>query len=878
MINKYNSGILMPVFHDIKHFLRLMRILSFLLLVSMFCAHAENSYSQNKKVSINKNNVSLEEILNEVEKQTNYLFIYNNEVNLEQKVSVKVAGKTIKTMLDDLFSKTGITYSMEENHIILYRNKSTNPGQIDAIKKTITISGLVLDKAGEPIIGANVVVKGTIKGAVTDLSGAFKIAADSKAILEVTYIGYLKCEIPVENKKNLKIVLTEDSRNLDEVVVTAKTVDENVASVTMGVEKLSIGQIRKMPSLMGEVDIIKAIQLLPGVQTSGEGGSGFSVRGGSPDQNLILLDNTTVYNASHLMGFFSVFNNDVINDLELYKGDLPLKYGGRLSSLLDIKTIDKMPEKIIGSGGIGLISSRLMLQGPIEEKTSWLIGGRRSYADMFLKLSSDEDLKDLTLYFFDLNAKLTHRFSNKDILSLNSYYGQDKFGSDIFGFNYGNLATSLTWGHTFTDKMYSKFSLNLSNYSYNIQTDIDGATMDWKSRINDLMFRADFTNLINENHSLSYGLSVTHHNFTPGTVKTPEYGSYNVPHSYALESALYASNEHKITDRFTLKYGVRWTLFQNLGKATVYKYDSNHQVSDSTFYRSNDIYNTYNTIEPRFGAVYKLTDNSSIKANYTHNTQFIQLANSSSSGSPLDVWFLAGPNVKPQKVDMGSVGYFRNLNDNMFETSVELYYKSLTNVIDFADHADLILNEHLEGETRIGKGKAYGAEFMVRKNSGKLTGFVNYTLSRTDRTISGINNGKTYLSPYDKPHTLNIVLNYELSAKVSLSTTWVYSTGTPTTYPTGRFGVGDEYLPIYSGRNEFRKPDYHRLDLSCTYNPNPKSTKRYKSEWNVSIYNAYSRKNSYMITFDQDDITGIPFAESTYLFGFVPSITYNFKF
>ncbi len=671
-----------------------------------------------------------------------------------------------------------------------------------------------------------------------------------------------------------------DTISLHEVIVSGKKSDENVSGVSMGVEKLSITTIKKMPALMGEVDVIKAIQLLPGVQATSEGGSGFSVRGGSPDQNLILLDNTTVYNPSHMMGFFSVFNNDVISGLELYKGDIPIKHGGRLSSLLDVQTKENMPEAFSGSGGLGLISSRLMLEGPIGENTSWLVSGRRSYADLFLKLSNDESINSAVIYFYDLNAKITHRFSARDRLSLNAYYGKDKFGAEPGDFNYGNGAASLTWSHIFSDKLYSKFSLNATNYDYGLATHIEGSEMSWKASIFDLMLRADFSQPLNKTFNLNYGLTSTWHRMNPGIVASPMMTQdYGVENTYALESSLYLSNEQKITDALTVKYGLRWSIFQNMGPGTVYSYDANYEVQDSVRYGSGKIYNTYNALDPRIGLVYKLNDNSSVKVNYAHNTQFLQLANNSSSGSPMDVWFSASRNVKPQQVDMFSVGYFRNFKNNMFETSAEFYYKDLKDVIDFADHADLILNKYLEGEVRTGKGKAYGMELMVKKNTGKLTGFANYTLSRSERTIPEINSGKTYLAPYDKTHAFNIVLNYEISPKLNVSASWVFATGNPTTYPTGRFEIEGEYFPIYSnsGRNKYRMPNYDRLDLSLNYIPNPNSKKKWKSEWNFSIYNAYGRKNAWMISYNQED-GNPPSAEMTYLFSIVPSITYNFKF
>jgi len=589
-------------------------------------------------------------------------------------------------------------------------------------------------------------------------------------------------------------------------------------------------------------------------------------------------DNTTVYNASHLLGFFSIFNNDVISGLDLYKGDIPLKYGGRLSSLLDVRTKDTRPEKVKGVGGIGLISSRLTMEGPIGSKTSWLAGGRRSYADLFLKLSANESLRRSAVYFYDLNGKLTHRFSNTDMLDFNGYYGNDVFNADMGKFFYGNGAASLAWRHIYSDKWTSKISFNLSNYKYGLESKLENAKATWNSSIMDYMFRFDMNHVINNLWNMTYGLTSTFHHFQPGQVSMLGASSYKVDGANALEHGIYISNEQKFSDTFSVKYGTRFSAFQNIGKATVFTYNDEYQLTDSITYQSGKIYHTYTAWEPRAGFVLKTGEASSIKGNYVHNVQFMQLANNSASGSPLDIWFPASPNIKPQTVDMFSTGFFRNFKDNIYESSVEIYYKKHKNVIDFAEHANLLLNKFLENEVRTGTGKAYGAEFMVRKNKGDLTGFVNYTLSRSERTIPEVNKGKTYLSPYDKTHCLNFVANYELSKKITISAIWVYATGNPTTYPSGRFEIEGEYFPIYSGRNEYRRPDYHRLDLSLTFVPRLEPKKRIKGEWNVSLYNAYGKKNPWMITYNQHDDSGLPYAQMMYLFGIVPSVSYNFKF
>ncbi|MDR1582600.1 MAG: TonB-dependent receptor [Prevotellaceae bacterium] len=744
----------------------------------------------------------------------------------------------------------------------------------------IELKGILTDiNTGEALAGVSVFAKGTSNGTVSDDKGRYVLPLNKgNYLICAVFIGYETKELSLDLNisQTIDIQLNPNVQELETVTVLGRDKDANVTSVNMGVERMNIKEIQRLPVLMGEVDVIKAIQLLPGVQATAEGGSGFSVRGGSPDQNLILLDNTTVYNASHLLGFFSVFNNDVVSGLELFKGDLPLKYGGRLSSLLSVETKSDKPQGFQGTGGVGLISARLMLEGNVDDRTSWLIGGRRSYADIFLTFAKDEALRHSSVYFYDMNAKISHRFSAKDRVELSGYYGKDMFSAEIGQFNYGNATASLTWKHTISQKWFSRVSLNTSKYGYGLGSDMEGMEAYWDAGIFDIAFNANFDMHISKLWNLNYGISSILHRFSPGHVSVIGYPDYEVQGSRALEHAVYLSNEQKLTKKLTLRYGLRWSIFQNLGQIIIFDYDNNHKVRDSTYYNSG-IYNTYGRIEPRIGSVFLIDGNSSVKANYARNVQYIQLAENSSAGSPVNIWFPASPNIKPQIVDMFSTGYFRNFRNNVYETSVEMYYKNLTGVIDFAEHANLLLNQYLEGDIRIGTGRAYGIEFMVRKNSGKLTGFVNYTLSRSERTVPEVNNGKTYLAPYDKTHAINIALNYDFSKKLNVSATWVFASGTPTTYPTGRFEIDGIYFPIYSGHNEYRRPAYHRLDLSLTLIPKPDSKKRWKGEWNFSLYNAYGRKNPWLITYSQVKTT-TPTADMIYLFQFVPSVTYNFKF
>lgn len=838
--------------------------------------------AQQKTLSVSKKNVAISQIIAELEKSSRYVFFFSEGVKpeLNRKVSLRMVDKPINEILDGLFRPTNLSYTISGRQVTIHFKTTEKPQQ--SSKKRVRVSGKTTDSdSKESLANVNIYIKELRTGTSTNEQGEFTLTIPpGNYTLHLSYIGYTTSteKISLTKEGRFEFQLHPDTR-LDEVLVLGTKKDENITRTTMGMEKMSISEIKRMPALMGEVDVIKAIQQLPGVQPTSEGGSGYSVRGGSVDQNLVLLDNATVYNASHMFGFFSVFNNDVVERVDLYKGDLPLKFAGRLSSLLDVQLKETYTDRIKGSGGIGLISSRLMLEGALGKRTNWLVGGRRSYADLFLKASSKEDLKNSVLYFYDLNGKITHRFSDKDRISLNLYSGGDKFGaSSVASFSYGNYLASLTWGHLFNEHLLFKMNFNTTNYHYGLHSKMESAKMKWEADITDYTFRWDWTHIVGARFQLNYGLNSTWHKFNPGVISRPSYSNFTIPKNNTLEHGTYLSAEHQVSDKLTLRYGLRLAVFQNIGQSTLYTFDKNHEAIDSTTYRSGKIYHTEYALEPRVALVYKLSDYSSIKMNYARNTQFMQLANNSSSGSPLDLWFPASPNIKPQKSDMVSAGYFQNFKQNAYETSVEVYYKKMNHVIDFADHAQLLLNKRLEGEIRTGKGQAYGIELMVKKNTGRLTGFVNYTLSRSERTIPEINGGKTFLSPFDKTHSVNILASYKISSKWDISAAWIYATGNPTSYPTGRFEIEGEYFPIYSGRNEYRKKDYHRLDLSATYVPTQKKNRKWKGEWNFSLYNAYGQKNPWLISYDQNTANGIPNAQMTYLFSFVPSVTYNFKF
>ena len=755
--------------------------------------------------------------------------------------------------------------------------------------RRFTISGNIKDKkSGEELIGATVYIKEIKTGTTTNVYGFYSISLKpGRYTLLYSYIGYAPVEKAIELKENLilNIELITREQRLKEVIITGDRPDENIRKPEMSVIRMDIKTINRIPALMGEVDLIKAIQMLPGVQSTAEGSSGFSVRGGGPDQNLILLDEAIVYNASHLLGFFSVFNNDAIKDVTLYKGDIPASSGGRLSSLLDIRMKDGNQKTLSGAGGIGTISSRLTIGGPVvKDRTSYLVAGRRTYVDIFLPFAKNKDIRDNILYFYDFNAKINHRIDDRNRIFLSGYFGRDVFSNDFARMSLGNQTGTFRWNHLFSQQLFSNFTLVHSKYDYQLGTAEGNAnSFIWKSKMQNQSLKGDFTWYANPDNTLRFGTAVIVHTFDPGVAKGTGseslFTEYGLPKNYAIEYGVYVSNEQKISEKILLKYGVRFSAFQNIGPGTVYSYNPDHNVTDSTVYSTSEIYNTYSALEPRLGINYMLSNTESIKASYSRTVQYVHLAQNSTAGTPLDLWFPSSPNVKPQKADQFAIGYFRNLNENAIETSAEVYYKQMKDVIDFKDNAELLLNPELEGELRIGKGWAYGLELMVKKTNGKLNGWVSYTWSATRRMIDGINDGKAYRAPYEKPHNISVILNYEFSERAFLSANWVYATGAPVTFPTGRAVIGNVIVPIYSDRNAYRLPDYHRLDLSFSLKGKNKKERKWQGEWNFSVYNAYGRKNAWAINFNQEPgPSGQTYAEKTYLFSIIPAITYNFTF
>jgi hypothetical protein len=782
-----------------------------------------------------------------------------------------------------------------------------------------TLSGYVKDSlTNEFLIGATVQIENTSIGSSSNAYGYYSMTINKgKVTLLVNYTGYEQKRFTVDVASNLilDISLKEKITSLNEVVVSSTKKDQKIVSTDMSVEKISAKEIKQIPMVLGEADVIKAIQLLPGVSAPNEGSGGFNVRGGSADQNLILLDEAIVYNPSHLFGFFSVFNADALKDATIYKGGIPSKYGGRLSSVLDIRMREGNNKKFTATGGIGLLSSRVTLEAPIGKvyqdgaNGSFLLSARRSYADIFLPLSSDTTINRNKLYFYDLNFRSNYRLSSKDRIFFSGYFGRDKIDvPNGFGNTWGNITSTLRWNHLFSPKLFMNVSAIYSNYDYEI-TFYPGNSFQWTSSLSNVNIKADFDYYAGEKHNIKLGIGSILYQFNPGNISPLGSNSTINPTNYkekrALENYAYVQDDYRISNRLTIMYGLRISQFAQMandsipifenGKAVVYNPVINNYekgtVSSYKKYRKNELLNNSLGFEPRLSLNYQVNDVSSIKLGYNRMYQYIHLLSTATSPTPLDIYTPSSSFIKPQIADQIASGYFRNFKDNTYEFSVEAYYKWMQNQFDFIDGASPLLNNSPETIILNGDARSYGLEFMIKKSEGRFTGWISYTLSKAERRTPGvdggrgINNGAYYSTNYDKPHNIAITGNYKISEKWSISANFIYQSGRPATYPESKYSFNGLSIPEYSERNAHRLPDYHRLDIAATLKG--KQTKRWKSQWVFGIYNVYNRQNAANITFKEtltnnNSETGLGTGNNkayklTY-FGLVPSISYEFKF
>ncbi|MDC6390483.1 TonB-dependent receptor [Maribacter sp. PR1] len=767
-----------------------------------------------------------------------------------------------------------------------------------------TISGTITDHAnGETLFGASVFLSGTSIGGITNEYGFYSITApEGDYVLHISYMGYTDINQNIHLDQDLKqdIEISEFATELNEVDVIAEEPEKVLLrKPEMSVLKMNVGTVKQIPVVLGEVDVLKSLQMLPGVTNNGEGSGGFHVRGGAQDQNLVLLDEAIIYNTSHMFGFFSVFNADAIKDLKLYKGGIPARFGGRVSSVLDIRQKDGNSKKFALTGGIGAISSRLTAEGPMfGNKGSFLVAGRRSYIDLFLKAAGEEN----SAMFYDLNLKTNYSINANNRLFLSGYFGRDGFElGQTFTSSYGNASGNLRWNHIFNDRLFSNLSAIVSRYDYDLNLDFE--KFEWISSINNYNLKYDFKYYLNDVFTLDFGASGLFYEFDPGQIQpTSETSSINplsLDQKRAFESGLYINAEHKLTDRLTAQYGLRYSAFSRLGGQPISNYENGlpvvynsrlgiyerGRVMGETQYSNSESIKSFNNLEPRVSLAYLLNENASLKAGFSRAAQYIHLLSNTSSVTPLDVWTPSGPFIKPQLSNQYALGYFQDFKDKKYSLEVEGYYKTVDNRIDYIDGSELIGQNTIETEILNGEMRAYGLELLLRKNEGKLTGWITYTLSKSEqRTLGGsaggpgINNGDWYNTFFDRTHDISVTGTYAFNDQWSVGGNMVFQTGRPVTYPNGQYEYEGMSIASYSARNSDRLPAYHRMDASLTYRPKKYETKRFKGEWVLSVYNLYHRKNAASISFAQNFETGANEATRTAIFGILPSITYNFKF
>jgi len=752
-----------------------------------------------------------------------------------------------------------------------------------------TLSGFVKDaRSGETLIGAIVRIAGTETATATNSYGFFSLNVTAGThTVEVAFVGYapLRETISLAESTSRTFEISAVERQIEEVEVSASSARDNVRSPHMGLVKLNAEEIKHVPVLFGERDVVKTIQLLPGVATGGEGSTDFYVRGGGSDQNLILLDEAIVYNAAHLMGFFSTFNSDAVKDLQLYKGGIPAQYGGRASSVLDISMLDGNNKHFAAEGGLGLIASRLKLEGPIrKDRSSLMLSGRRTYADLFLKLSNDTAVNRSKLYFYDLNAKVNYKLDDRSTLYLSGYFGKDELGySSTFGFDWGNTTATARWNRVMSQRLFGNTSLIYSDFTYHVKVNSGGGrNFRIASKVKHWNLKQDFSFFANNANTFRFGAYVLDQRIRPANIEGADTSRFNVlpvDSRQGLDLAVYGSHEWKPADRLALIYGLRLTNFMVLGAGTFYEFDRDGDRIGQRRYNKGEVAKNYLHLEPRLSMSYRLDESNSLKASYNRIVQHLHQLTNTTTSLPTDQYVVSSRNIKPQIADQTALGYFWNFGQDRYEFSTEVYYKHMAGQIDYRNGADLQANPFLESQLLYGIGRAYGAEFFLRRRKGKLTGWLSYTLAKSERRFEQIMDGQWFNARQDRTHDLSVVGMLALSEKWTLGTTWVFNTGHAVTFPSGKYTLGREVMLYYTNRNAHRMPDYHRLDIALTYEAQPEN-RRYRSSWVFGVYNAYNRKNAYMIDFREGDYPNNHITEAyrIALFGAIPSVTWNFKF
>lgn len=871
------------------------------ILLILFClGFATTAMSQDKildqKFSIELNDLKLEDALIKLQNKSQVNFSYDKNVLPERNINMSFENERLKNILKKILKGSKLNYRQIGDTVVINPDKSM--GSIDRKQsETYTLSGHIRDQSNyETLIGATIYETSTNVGSVSNEYGFYSLSlpAGHHSIL-FSYIGFDDevIEIYLNQDITQDIELSTMSTSISEVVISASSIkkEEHVSSTEVGAVDVDIETIKKMPALFGEIDVIKAIQLLPGITSIGEGGSGLYVRGGNTDQNLILLDEAPVYNATHLGGFFSTFNPDAIKDLKVFKAGFPANYGGRLSSVIDIRMKDGNRKNIATTGGIGTIMSRLAVEAPLGDKGSVILAGRRTYLDVFAKAveslrNRNRNDNDFELFFYDLNAKLNYQITEKDRLFASGYFGRDVMAFDDetndLRVDWGNTTTTLRWNRIYSPKLFSNLTYYYSNYDYFLKINLEPLNVEWRSKLKEHSGKLDFTYYPNPDHTVKFGAQLIQHRVEPGQVEISNDGEliddYNIGNNQSLEPAVYAADEWNVTDKFKVDAGLRLSGLLNRGPADVVELDENFEPIKTTNVEKGT-YNSYWNLEPRLKLRYMLNEKSSLKGSYTRTAQYIHLASNGNFSSPFDIWFTSSPQIKPQLADQLSLGYFTNLFNNNLELTGEVYYKDFKNAVDFKDRARLLFNQNLETEIRIGEGHSYGFELLLQKNTGKLTGWIGYTFSKARRKIQDVNDNQWYNAKYDKPHDLSIVAAYEISKRVTFGANFTYASGGAITLPVSGYDFYGSQVPIYSQRNDARLPNYHRLDCSLTLKGKKNANRRFQTEWVFSLFNAYNRKNAFVIAFGEDELNpNISVAKKRSIFSRVPAITFNFKY
>lgn len=898
---------------------------------------------QAKTISVSLRDATFADLVKSIEQQTPYRFFYNHLQTDSVVINVGAANETLEKVLDQAFTGSELHYSVYSNDVYVVKDRQLmtslpadffNESQTavkneeaesfdfsdyekqEQLRKKVeekltyigtktnnlqgsaTITGTVRDiKSGEAIIGASVYIESPMIGASTDQLGRYSLTlSKGRHNIKIKSVGMKTTQRPVMLYSNgkLDIELEEDITPLKEVLVQSER-DVKVTSVEMGIEKLDIKIMKQMPLVLGEADVMKVVLALPGVQTVGEGTVGLNVRGGATNQNLILFNDAVVYNPSHMFGFFSTFNPDVLKNVELYKSGVTADYGGRLSSVLDVTARDGNLKKFSVSGGLSPITGRLTVEGPlIKDKSSFILAARSTYSDWIMKRVDNPKLRNSAASFYDLTANINHKINDNNSLTLSGYLSQDEFklAADT-AYSYSDRNASIKWKHVFNPNFYSTVTGTASQYNYQIASNlVEENAFKMNFKIRQYTAKADFNYLLATKHALNAGVSVTRYQLSPGNRQPWGDSSKVIPDildtEQAMESAVYIGDNYEVTSKFSLYFGLRYSMYNYLGPRTVYQYPegaprTETNISGSVQYGSGASISKYQGPEPRFSARYIISPSSSVKFSYNRMRQYIQMLSNTTAITPTDIWKLTDPYVKPQVGDQISVGYYRNLKGNQLEFSMETYYKFMNNTTDYKNGAELFLNHHLETEVLDARGKAYGIEFLLKKPSGKLNGWISYTYSRsflqakTDFSSEAINHGEWYRSSYDKPHALNVITNYKFSRRVNLSLNFTYSTGRPITLPIAKYDLDGVRRVFYSDRNQYRIPDYFRTDFSINVEGNHKIRKLAHSSWSFAIYNLTGRNNAYSVFFVAHEglIRGYKlsvFAQP------IPTITYNFKF